>query len=100
MTFRDYAQYTLTEFLEDDSFTQWVIDPDTKNNSFWQSFLVSHPHKEEVIREAASIIRAYRKQITFPHEEHREEVWKRIDASIPKEVIPLAKVFRIPTYLK
>jgi transmembrane sensor len=100
MTFRDYAQYTLTEFLEDDSFIQWVTDPDTTSNSFWQSFLVSHPHKEEVIREAASIIRAYRKQITFTNEEHREDVWKRIDASIPKEAAPAAKIFRMPTYLK
>jgi transmembrane sensor len=100
MTFRDYAQYTLTEFLEDDSFIQWVTDPDTASNSFWQSFLVSHPHKEEVIKEAASIIRAYRNQVTFANEEHREEVWKRIDASIPKEVTPVARIFRIPMYLK
>jgi transmembrane sensor len=100
MTFRDYAQYTLTEFLEDDSFVQWVIDPDAKSNSFWQSFLMSHPEKGDVIREASSIIRVYRKQSTFINEEHRAEVWKRIDASIPKRNSAATKVFRIPTYFK
>lgn len=100
MTFRDYAQYTLTDFLEDDSFIQWTIDADAKSASFWQAFLLSHPEKEQVIREASSIIRVYRKQVTFANEEHREALWKRIDASIPKQISPAAKVFRIPAYFK
>lgn len=99
MTFRDYAEYTLTEFLEDDSFIQWIINADTKSNSFWESFLVRHPEKEAVVREASSIIRVYRKQVTFTNEEQREEVWRRIDASIPKQA-PASKVFSIPTYFK
>lgn len=99
MTFRDYAQYTLTEFLEDDSFIQWVINADTKSNSFWESFLARHPEKEAVVRKASSIIRVYRKQVTFTNEKQREEVWRRIDASIPKQA-PASKVFSIPTYFK
>ncbi len=100
MTFQDYAQYTVTEFLEDDSFIQWVTSPDTKSNSFWQAFLTSHPEKEPVLREAASLISVYRKQVTFANEERREEVWKRIDASIPKQTLRSTKIFRIPAYYK
>ena len=100
MPFRDYSQFTLTEFLEDDSFIQWVIDPDAKSNSFWQSFLISHPEKEQVVKEASSVILVYRKQVMFTNEERREAVWKRIDASVPKQGSSNTKVFRIPTSLK
>src|SRR5687768_8926642 len=100
MPFRAYAHYTLTEFLEDDSFIQWVIDPDTKSNSFWQSFLISHPEKEDVVREASSVILVYRKQVMFTNEERREAVWKRINTSVPKQVSSNTKVFSIATTLK
>lgn len=100
MTFRDYAQYTLTDFLEDDSFIQWVTQRDAKTDSFWRSFVMSHPEKEEVIQKASSIIRIYRQQVTFTNEGNREALWKRIDASIPKRVSPTTKVFRIPVYFK
>lgn len=99
MTFRDYAAYSLTEFLEDDSFIQWVIKPDQKSNSFWQTFLTNHPEKEVVVREASSIIRVYRRQETFTNEDQREQVWRRIDASIPKQA-PASRTFTIPTYFK
>lgn len=101
MTFRDYAQYTLTEFLEDDSFIQWVVEGDAKSNSFWESFVKNHPDKESTVREAFTIIRVYRKQETFSNEERREEIWRRIDASIPKQPAAQEVKFRkVPTYLK
>ena len=100
MTFRDYAQYTLTEFLEDDSFVQWVIDGDAKSNSFWEAFLASHPEKEQVVKEASSIVRVYRKQTTFTNEEHREKVWKRIDNSIQKQTSPVPRHFSLSLFYK
>ena len=101
MTFRDYAQYTLTDFLEDDAFIQWVIQPDTTKNSFWQSFLKHYPEKETIMREAASLIRVYRKQTNFTNEEHREVVWKRIHTTVQKHNAQVAvKTFTMSTYLK
>ncbi|MBA4056870.1 MAG: hypothetical protein C0490_19305, partial [Marivirga sp.] len=99
MTFRDYAQYTLTEFLEDDSFIQWVINPDPRTISFWETFLTKHPEKEPIVREASSLIRVYRKQETFTNDERRDEVWKRIDSSISRQT-PSVTISRIPSYLK
>lgn len=101
MTFPDYTQYTLAEFLEDDAFIQWVIQQDAKSNSFWHSFLKNHPEKEVVIREASSIVRAYRNQTAFTNEERREAVWNRIDASVRKHTSTVTpKVFVIPAYFK
>ena len=100
MPFRNYAQYTLTEFLEDDSFIQWVIDPDTKSNSFWQSFLKSHPEKEEVVKEASSVILVYRKQELFTNEARREAVWRRIEASVPNQVSSKPRSSEYPLFLR
>ncbi|WP_276369487.1 FecR domain-containing protein [Chryseolinea sp. H1M3-3] len=100
MSNQNYAQYTLTDFLEDDSFIQWVINGDAKSNVFWQSFLISYPEKDKVVQEAASIIRVYRKQVIFTNDDHREKVWNRIDASIPKRTVSPTKTFRLPLYFK
>lgn len=99
MTFRDYAKYTLTEFLEDDSFIQWVINPDPRSSAFWESFLINHPEKEVVVREASSLIRVYRKQQTFTNEERREDVWRRIDGSISRQA-PVAGTVSRFSFLK
>ncbi len=99
MTFRDYAKYTLTEFLEDDSFIQWVINPDPRSSAFWESFLINHPEKEAVVREASSLIRVYRKQQTFTNEERREDVWRRIDGSISRQA-PVAGTVSRFSFLK
>lgn len=98
MTFDDYAKYSLTEFLEDDSFIKWVTEADARSNSFWTSFLKVHPEKEPVVNEAVSIIRVYRAQQVFSNEDRIDNVWKRIDTSISRQLVPVAKVF--PLYLK
>ena len=92
MTFSDYSGYSLTEFLEDGSFIQWVIAPDEKSNAFWLSFLSAYPEKDALIREAASIIRVYRNQTTFSNEGRIEDVWKRIDASIKQQPVSSRKL--------
>jgi transmembrane sensor len=101
MTYRDYAQYTLSDFLEDDSFIQWVIRPDAGSNAFWQAFVVQYPQKEKVVREGATIIRVYRSQSFFANEEHRDDVWKRIGATLQQQqTIAPAKTVRFPIYAR
>ncbi|MEO8473360.1 MAG: FecR domain-containing protein [Chryseolinea sp.] len=86
MTFAEYADYSLTEFLEDDSFIQWVIQQDARSNSFWESFLQAYPEKQKMVREAVSIIKVYRGQDTFSNDGNIDAVWKRIDTSIGQHV--------------
>jgi len=100
MTFQKYTHYTLTDFLEDDSFIQWVTVGDEKSNYFWQSFIDNHPEKKDLIREATSIIRLYRLQHEFNNEGHRDDVWNRINTTISHESAK-RKTFRsIPLYSK
>lgn len=98
MTTPDYAQYSLSDFLENDSFIHWVIANDPHSNSFWQTFLVYYPEKKELFEHAASLIRAYRKQDFFSNEQHSDIVFERITDSIRNQSAAQARV--IPFYYK
>ena len=100
MTFQKYTHYTLTDFLEDDSFIQWVTVGDEKNNYFWQSFLDNHPEKKALVKEAASIIRVYRLQQEFNNEGHRDDVWNRINATISEGSAKRSFFLTIPRFGK
>jgi transmembrane sensor len=100
MTFQQYTQYTLTDFLEDDSFIQWVTAGDAKSSYFWQSFLDKHPEKRGVVKEAASIIRIYRLQEQFTNEGNREAVWQRINATLSHDRAKRQSFFAMPRYSK
>lgn len=98
MTRKDYSQYSLFEFLEDDFFVQWAILPDSESNAFWQSFLRQHPEKEEAVKQASAIIRVYRQQDIFANEKGKEPLWKRIGETLDNQ--RPARVLSVSFYRK
>ena len=77
-----YSNFDTDNFLEDDFFIQWVINPGEESNLFWQSFLRAYPHKQEAVDKAASIISAYRAQDVFDNEANKAVVLERISHSV------------------
>jgi transmembrane sensor len=51
-----YDQYSTEDFIEDESFQQWVNAPDASQDKFWKEFLERYPHKRESIDEAKEFI--------------------------------------------
>jgi transmembrane sensor len=82
MSQANYPQFQVQDFLDDDYFIQWVINPDTGSNQFWQAFQQMHPHKQETISKAADIIKVYRAQDFFGNEERRDLLWQRVTGSV------------------
>lgn len=82
MSIRDYSRYTLADFLEDDAFIRWVISPDVESDAFWVTYGLHHPQQADIIHQASSIIRVYRKQETFTNAAQKDEVWSRIGTTI------------------
>ena len=81
-----YSNFDTDNFLDDDFFIQWVINPGEESNLFWQSFIEAYPAKQEAVNRAASIIRAYRAQEVFSNEANKAVVFERISASVNDEV--------------
>lgn len=52
----DYAQFTIRDFVLDESFRRWVLRPDEATMSFWHTFMLRHPGQQSVIDEAASLL--------------------------------------------
>ncbi len=93
----NYSNFELADFLEDDYFIQWVINPGAENTNFWQSFLKAYPMKQEAVSSAASLIKSYRLQDVFDNEANKAAVLERITATVqnqPGLVRPMG------TYLK
>ena len=52
----DYSNYTLADFLKDETFQQWVFAPDAGNEAHWQQVATLYPQQEPVIRQAKQLL--------------------------------------------
>lgn len=100
MEFSTYLNYTVKDFLGDDTFISWITNPTDKKDQFWQSFLNKYPEKEEEVSRAAQVIKAYRKQDTSFNRQNQLNVWNRIEASIRTQKQVPAKVISRPVWLR
>lgn len=48
----EYQNYSITDFMQDESFLQWVTQPDERSDKFWTAWLEQHPDKREEVEEA------------------------------------------------
>ncbi|MBT1707860.1 FecR domain-containing protein [Fulvivirgaceae bacterium PWU5] len=101
MQMEEYEKYTLSDFLEDDSFVRWATNAEPEANVFWKEVIKSYPEKEAIMTQAVEVITAYRSQDTFTNEMGRQPVWSRIQAEISREEKPAVTRGRsIPLYMK
>lgn len=64
-----YHKYSTEEFIADDFFQQWVLEPDQKSTTFWENWLQQHPEKQETISEAREIVLMLGSNVKrLPHE--------------------------------
>jgi len=62
-----YALYQTEDFLQDESFVEWVLNPEAKNHHSWTSWIKANPAKRETIQQAINIIRSFNfKQAPVP----------------------------------
>jgi transmembrane sensor len=54
----DYTRFTIDDFFWDDSFRHWVLSPTRELDTFWQQWLIQHPQKEGIVREARQLVQA------------------------------------------
>src|SRR3569833_2385305 len=100
MEIAKYHNYTLPDFLDDDDFVRFVIDPSETDISYWRSVIAAYPAHQEVIDEASKVILAYRKQDVFTNEANRQKVWGNIEASLQSRTAVKHKVFRLNTFMR
>lgn len=53
---KDYARFSVKEFVMDEDFQAWVLDPGGKTDAFWQVWLDENPNKRTELEEARRIL--------------------------------------------
>jgi transmembrane sensor len=71
----DFSSYSAKDFVLNESFQKWILDPDEETTAFWEDWIVKHPHRSENIEEARTIIRNIRSVIEKHVACDRDEVW-------------------------
>ena len=52
----NYRNFTIEDFLADDFFQRWVLDPDVESNVFWQNWIRENPDKKALIEQAVGMV--------------------------------------------
>lgn len=53
---KDYNEYTVSEFVLDDSFRRWVLKNSPSERSFWEKWQLDHPNQHENISKAREFV--------------------------------------------
>jgi ferric-dicitrate binding protein FerR (iron transport regulator) len=87
----DYSQYSINDFVLDDSFRQWVFQPTEETMSFWHTFMLRHPEQQAVIEEATSILLHLRVHHDDLTDASRERIWQVLDAAHDRQWLTSAQ---------
>jgi hypothetical protein len=53
-----YPRYLAADFVQDDSFINWVLNPNEISDQFWIKYINNHPEQKNMIDKASFIIRS------------------------------------------
>ena len=79
------------DFILNECFCQWVIQPDAASDLFWQKWQAKYPHTQATIERARSIILRIKQQIDDDEDKdeslkvsqsEKETVWQHIITKI------------------
>lgn len=96
-----YKQYAASDFVKDEYFVQWIINPNPERNFFWKEWLKQNPEKFEEVQNAKQIISSfkYKNQYTLSDQELNDIFHNVISTSskkrgsvklIPKKLLKIA----------
>ncbi len=73
--------YNIQDFLDDDFFIDWVVNPTNESNQFWKGFLHYFPEKNREINNSKSIIKAFYPMDKELSAFEKEALWNCINES-------------------
>lgn len=80
---KNYLDFNLQDFVTDDKFCKWVLEPDSNSILFWDLWLRDHPEKEEVVLEARRIVSKLNHASTdLITSDILDQTWSSIDSQI------------------
>ena len=81
----DYKNFNLVDFILDDFFQEWVLNPTPESDKFWKSWLRQNPEKESTVHKARAIMLDLDFEAIPPHQFNKHEILQNIRAAIKTE---------------
>jgi len=80
MQMKPYEQYSVVDFITDDFFIDWVLQPTPKHNQFWETWTKDFPEKLDIVIEAKKTILNIQtvEALTTSSHEHFQKNWNSI----------------------
>lgn len=79
---RKYEGFREEDFMNDEYFQDWIINPDGQKNEFWKQFIEANPEKKETVEKAGKMLRS----IGF------EEIWpsdEKVESSLENALVQI-----------
>ncbi|MDH5605124.1 MAG: FecR domain-containing protein, partial [Cyclobacteriaceae bacterium] len=78
----NYLNYTVTDFVFDESFREWVLKNNPKKDEFWDNWIARNPGKLKDIQKARELIQAMNEELKEDFSEESARMWRIIDSEI------------------
>jgi transmembrane sensor len=96
---KDISLYSISDFVLDESFQQWVLQPTVETDIVWQNFLEENPAKSEDISKAKKLVLNFREDNDTPPIERMGLVWSKIkQQTIEQEEVEIISLAPKKTY--
>jgi transmembrane sensor len=96
-----YKDYQTEDFLRDESFINWVLDPDGADSQAWVKWMNSGPAKKDEAQKAIDIIRSFQFKKEAVTDDFYVNLKQRIDNTIAAaHTIPVKRKAVIGAWLK
>ncbi|HEV2833161.1 MAG TPA: FecR family protein, partial [Hanamia sp.] len=69
----NYKNFGVSDFICDEYFQEWVIQPNEIANDFWNKWLQKHPGKKEIIDEAKKVLLSIQFKEDMPSNEQLQK---------------------------
>jgi transmembrane sensor len=78
----DFSNYSAKDFVLNESFQKWILDPDEETRASWNDWMIKNPHKAEMVEEAKTIVQNIRNVLDKNAVCDADDVWARISRDI------------------
>ncbi|GAB1857574.1 FecR family protein [Flavobacteriaceae bacterium MHTCC 0001] len=73
-----YTDFKEEDFIKDEYFQKWVLNPDQMTSNFWNNWLIQHPEKRSVIYNATNFVKLLNKNDKKLPEKDFDDMWQYI----------------------
>jgi hypothetical protein len=78
----NYIDFTVTGFLSDASFREWVLSPNAANKLYWEDWCRKHPGQQEEIALARQLVAHEQMRLAFLPQARVDSLWAAIEAEV------------------